>query len=136
MIAVEPRLRWIWVTVSRGPVSVPLASTGPTVVSPPGFGAGDHGDRDRPARGEQRLLLVAHARHQLDGLPGRGHDEERCDRQGRGKTAKEAKHDPFEASARARGRHDGRARTLPALEREALRQAPAAPRRSPARAAG
>ena len=39
VIAVVPRLRWICVTRSRGPVSVPPATTGPIVVSPPGRGA-------------------------------------------------------------------------------------------------
>ena len=39
VIAVEPRLRWICVTRSRGPVSEPPETTGPIVVSPPGFGA-------------------------------------------------------------------------------------------------
>jgi hypothetical protein len=31
LVAVGPRLRWIWVTFSRGPVKVPVETTGPIV---------------------------------------------------------------------------------------------------------
>ena len=76
VIAVVPRLRWICVTRSRGPVSEPPATTGPIVVSAARLRRGDDRDRDGPARRELHLLLVGDARHQLDRRRLGGHDEE------------------------------------------------------------
>ena len=95
VIAVSPRLRWICVTLSRGPVSEPPATTGPIVVSAAGPRRGDDRERDRPARRELHLLLPGDARHQLDRRRLGGHDEEHEHGEGRDETAEKAQHDPL-----------------------------------------
>ena len=95
VIAVLPRLRWICVTRSRGPVSEPPATTGPIVVRPPGRGAVMTVSATGPRGVNSTCLLVGDAREQLDRRRLRGKHEEHEDGEGRDETAEKAQHDPL-----------------------------------------